>query len=93
MTRFTLPALCLALAACQPLPPDAPRPGGHDLARCGGIPVGALMGQHVSTLPTTGGWTALRVITPGMAVTEDFSPTRLNVGLDNDGLIIGVACG
>ncbi len=85
-------ALILLLAACAPAP-DPGRPGGGSLANCGGDPVGALMGQPVAAMPATGGWTALRVIEPGMAVTEDYSPTRLNVGLDRQGRIIGVACG
>jgi hypothetical protein len=55
--------------------------------------VGALIGQPVSAMPATGGWMALRVIEPGMAVTEDYSPSRLNVALDQQGRIVGVACG
>lgn len=90
--RLTPLALILLLAACQP-PPDPGRPGGGSLARCGGDPMGALMGQPASALPATGNWTALRVIEPGMAVTEEYSATRLNVGLDLQGRIIGVACG
>jgi hypothetical protein len=90
--RLTPIALMLLLAACQPAP-DPGSPGGDSLARCGGGPVGALIGQPVSAMPATGGWTALRVIEPGMAVTEDYSPSRLNVGLDRQGRIIGVACG
>lgn len=96
MTRFTLPALCLLLAACQPAPLQMPVPGtpaGPGLAACGGGPVRALLGQPVAVLPATGGWTALRVITPGMAVTEDYSSRRLNVTVDDLGRIIGLTCG
>ena len=85
-------ALTLLLMACQPVP-DPGRPGGNSLERCGGGPVGALMGQSVAAMPATGDWTALRVIEPGMAVTEDYSPSRLNVALDQQGRIVGVACG
>ena len=94
MPHFTLTpiALILLVAACQPVP-DPGRPGGNSLARCGGDPVGALIGQPVSAMPATGVWTALRVIEPGMAVTEDYSPSRLNVALDLQGRIVGVACG
>jgi Peptidase inhibitor I78 family len=92
-----LPRLCAVMwlvAACQPVPaPDPGRPGGDSLARCGGDPVGALIGQPVSAMPASGGWTVLRVIEPGMAVTQDYSPSRLNVALDLEGRIVGVACG
>jgi len=97
MSRLALPALCLLLAACEVAPaptnPDPGKPGGRDLARCGGVQVRALIGQNVVTLPATGGWTVLRVIEPGMAVTKDYLPTRLNVGLNHQGRIVGVACG
>ena len=97
MHRAALPTLCLLMmAACVqggPTPPGDDRPGGPALSRCGGEPVAALMGRPVSAMPQTGGWTALRVIEPGMAVTQDFSETRLNVGLDHQGRIVGVACG
>ena len=34
-----------------------------------------------------------RVITPGMAVTEDYSTSRLNIDLDTRGRITGIWCG
>lgn len=34
-----------------------------------------------------------RIITPGMAVTEDYSASRLNIDLDGRGRITGVWCG
>ena len=69
MPHFTLTpiAMILLVAACQPVP-DPGRPGGNSLARCGGDPVGALMGQPVSAMPASGGWMALRVIEPGMVM-------------------------
>ncbi len=96
MQRLALPLLCLTLAACQPVPVEAPRPGipgPPDLATCGGGPVMGLMGRHVSEMPDSGGWGTLRVIWPGMAVTEEYSDRRLNVEVDDEGRIIGVHCG
>jgi hypothetical protein len=97
MKNLALPAVVLLLlAACQPAPPD-PRligpPDQIDLTRCGGAPVLALIGQNVLDMPASGGWGTLRVIGPGMAVTEDYSDTRLNVEVDAEGRIIGVRCG
>lgn len=96
MQRFALPLICLLLAACQTIPIEAPRPGlpgPPDLAKCGGTPILALMGRPVSEMPATGGWGRLRVIGPDMAVTQDYSDSRLNVQIDGEGRIIGAYCG
>ena len=96
MHRLVLPTLCLMLAACQPIPQEAPypgTPGGPDLVKCGGLPIQALIGRNVAEMPVRGDWGTLRVIWPGMPVTEDYSVSRLNVDVDADGLITGVWCG
>lgn len=93
MFRLALPALSLALAACQPMPIEAPRPGVPGLSSCGGDPVQALIGRPVAEMPASGGWGALRVIWPGMAVTEDYSESRLNVEVDAQGIIQRLSCG
>ena len=96
MHRFALPALCLALSACQPIPQEAPYPGSPgpvDLVKCGGDLVEPLIGQSVTNLPASGNWGTLRVIRPGQAVTEDYSETRLNVQLDEADTIIALSCG
>ena len=49
MHRFALPALCLALSACQPIPQEAPSPGSPgpvDLVKCGGDLVEPLIGHR-----------------------------------------------
>ena len=74
------------LAACAPggaLPgPDA----------CGASGYRGLVGQPLAavTLPA-----ALndRVIRPGTPVTMDYDPTRLNLRLDAEGVIVAVDCG
>lgn len=98
--RLSMPLLWvligLLLSACQPDQPD-PRligpPAQLDLASCGGNELLPLLGQPVATLPATGGWGALRVIWPGMAVTEDYSESRLNVTVDAAGVLQGLSCG
>jgi hypothetical protein len=35
----------------------------------------------------------IRVITPGMAVTMDFAPNRLNIHVSDAGIITAVRCG
>ncbi|MEQ1509354.1 MAG: I78 family peptidase inhibitor [Sphingopyxis sp.] len=39
------------------------------------------------------GASVIRWIDPGMAVTEDFSPARLNAELDSDGVVTRIRCG
>ena len=93
MRELLTPALCLALAACQPTPQEAPYPGPANLGSCGGDPVTALIGQDIASLPAKGSWGSLRVISPDMAVTEDYSETRLNVMIDVRNRITGAYCG
>ena len=88
-----LPALCLILAACQPAPVEAPQPGVPGLASCGGGTALKLIGRPMAELPATGDWGTLRVIWPGMAVTEDYSESRLNVEVDANGIILAASCG
>ena len=39
------------------------------------------------------GASAIRWVEPGMAVTMDFSPTRLTAELDQDGVVVTLRCG
>jgi hypothetical protein len=94
-----LPALCLALAACEPMPGPMPHdPGtGPDpvasLSTCGGDALQTLVGENVSVLPARGGYRSLRIIRPGMMVTMDYSATRLNARVDASGRILSLTCG
>ena len=90
---FVLAAL--VLQACtmvlpQPIPTPLPQP---DLTSCHAVGLEGLVGAHVSLLPTNGAWSSVRIIKPGQMVTMDFSPTRLNVRVDNAGIIQSLACG
>jgi hypothetical protein len=90
----------LALAACQPAPdprylgpPDqAPPDQAPGVDACGAAELADMVGQPKSILQTMKFAVPLRVIEPGMAVTEDFSPNRLNFEIGEDGLITRIAC-
>ena len=74
-------------------PATAAPPVANTVATCAGTDVLALVGQNVSKLPATGPWNAVRIIKPGMGVTMDYSPTRLNVQVDSAGKILALTCG
>ena len=76
----------LALGACV----AAPEPEQN---ACGAGGMQYLVGQHKSALAAMTFPMGTRIIEPGMAVTEDYSPSRLNIVLDGQGLIESVYCG
>lgn len=77
----------LALAACAPAT-DLPGPDA-----CGADGMQDLLGKDRGALAAMTLPAGSRIITPGMAVTEDYSPSRLNIDLDDRGKITGVWCG
>jgi len=60
---------------------------------CGAAALQILLGQPVTVLPDRGQWTTLRVISPGQAITMDFSATRLNAEVDASGRMTRLFCG
>lgn len=86
--------LSLSLAAClpQPGPKPVPLPPTTPDA-CGAAALAPLVGRPLAELPATGPWATLRVIKPGMAVTMDYSATRLDVEVDGNGVIVKLSCG
>lgn len=60
---------------------------------CGAEDLQGLVGQKASVLQTMRFSQVVRVIEPGMAVTMDFSATRLNIEVDEEGVISRVSCG
>jgi hypothetical protein len=79
------------LAACAaPAGGDAPGPDA-----CGASGLMHLVGEPKAALaampPLPDG--PVRVIRPGMAITMDYSPTRLNIELDEAGRVALVFCG
>jgi len=82
--------LWLALAACAA--PAGQGPADPDA--CGASALQHLVGKTEAALAATAlPAGALRVIRPGMAVTMEYSPQRLNIELDETGHITRVFCG
>lgn len=94
MRRFAIiGAALLGLVACrgdEGVVAVAPMPMDQS---CGADGVQSLLGQDKSVLAGMRFSQPLRVISPGMAVTMDYSPARLNIDLDALGRIIRVHCG
>ena len=84
----------ITLAACmtEHLPPPLPEP--FPIAGdCGAGALSHYVGRPLTDLPALGPSASLRVIRPGMAVTRDYSATRLNAEVDGQGLILRLSCG
>jgi hypothetical protein len=92
-----VPLLCAACVVTE----EAPDPAGKGLSNpptppvgsCGADALQALVGQPAAVLETMRFGQVVRVIHPGMAVTMDYSPDRLNVEVDADKVIRRVSCG
>lgn len=88
--------LTLALAGCvyESAPPvEGPFPPEEVPDACRASGLQGLVGQPESVLATMRFSQTLRVIQPGMAVTTDYSPFRLNILIGRTGLIDRVYCG
>lgn len=96
MRLFVLLAL-LPLTACVAAPVDTPpgdpKPQPPAERTCGAAELQGLVGQPATVLQTMRFAGPVRVIEPGMAVTMDYSPARLNFDLDGQGLITRAYCG
>ena len=88
VTAATLLQACdMTMFTTQPVAPPV------DLSSCSAEGMRVLIGREVSLLPDGGGWSSHRVIYPGQAVTQDFSPTRLNLYVNADGIVQSLNCG
>lgn len=98
-------ALPLALAACAPVPEPLPlplpdpnidlTPGLNDKEpdTCHATDYAYLVGQPESVLPTAGITKTYRVITPGAIITQEYSAQRIDVRVDDLGIITALSCG
>ncbi len=97
MPRIAFGVLVAALlTACVPVtsPPDpgidpVPDPA---LDACGAGELQGLVGQPASVLTTMKFRLDTRILRPGMAVTMDFRPDRLNIDIDAGEKITRVYC-
>ena len=91
MKQLILPAL-LILAACQS-PVGGTGPEALDFTpTCGADRLQGLVGQDAGIIAEIEIDAPLRVIHPGMAVTADYNPGRLNIAVDEAGIITRVWC-
>ncbi len=88
----------LSVAACTPLPifpplldPDPVPVETEDT--CGATELAWLIGQDASALERVLLLQPVRVIQPGMAVTMDYGPDRINFEIDTRNRIARIYCG
>ncbi len=94
--RHVLIALLLPLlAACAPGPVVAPSvpaiPTRPDT--CGAAAQSGLLGRDATALERVLILGQVRLIRPGDAVTQDYSPQRINFEIDAGNVIRGITCG
>jgi hypothetical protein len=91
-----LAALVLLVACAQPFPPPVAPPAvspPQTEDSCNAAQYSGLVGQDATALERELIMGPVRVIRPGMAVTMDFSPTRINFAIDEANRISGITCG
>lgn len=94
----TLPVL-LALAACAPAPEPVPAPPATGPAQppvpdtCGATPFMALVNGPLAGFDATQAKGPVRIIGPGMLVTQDYAAARINISHDARQIITRIDCG
>jgi hypothetical protein len=86
MMRIAVLAVVLVLGGCVAI--EEPEQNA-----CGADGMQDLVGQDKSVFAAMTFPVGTRIIEPGMAITEDYSPTRLNFDIGTDGRIMRVWCG
>lgn len=88
-TLLALPALAL-LAACNP---ESESPAMPVEDACGAAALQHLLGRDHTTHDFAAETKTVRIIPPNSAVTMDHRPDRLNVEIDDAGLVTRIWCG
>lgn len=83
-------AACAAGVAPVPVGPVVPS-GPADT--CGAGPYADMIGQEATALERVLILRQVRVIRPGMAITMDFRPERINFDVDGAGRVVRIWCG
>lgn len=92
MLRLVLPAFAaLTLAGCQLQTEEPPMSDTPEI--CAAEDYQHYVGQPLARLDTSALPEPYRIIAPGMAVTLDYRPERLNISYDARGIIRRIACG
>lgn len=104
MKRFAL--MAVALMGCaekqSPAPVVTPRPDGPVVATpedgCGAGKIGDLVGKSMAAtmeanIRKRSGARTIRVLPPGAMATMDFRPDRLNIDVDDKGIVTSLRCG
>jgi Peptidase inhibitor I78 family len=95
----SLCAGCAAIASdsgpvvTDPVQPPPIQSPGPNTPTCQAQDLQSLVGQPRSVLETMRFGNVVRILEPGAIVTQDYSPTRLNIHLDANGVIVRVVCG
>ncbi len=96
MTRAMVLTSVLLLAACvqgtgpRDVGPPVPSTG---VDACGAAELQDMVGQPRRILQTMKFAVPVRMIEPGQAVTQDYSPNRLNIYINADRTIASISCG
>lgn len=92
--------LAIVLGGCvsAETPPESPDPLKSarpvpPVESCNASQIQGLIGQPASVLNEMSLAEPFRIIKPGMAVTMDYAPERMNIHLDKNNLIESVTCG
>ena len=94
MRHVCLAALLLGLAACGiAAPPERPERPAEGADTCGAADHAGLLGRDATALERVLILGPVRVIRPGMAVTMDHRPGRINFVISEAGRIARIHCG